>query len=64
MKCPKPDCEFDAPHPQYPCGRWVIEGVTRCRHCGNLDGSGECHCWIPATAAILEADGFKIKRSQ
>ena len=51
----KSDCDFDHPHPEHPCGRRIIKGVTTCPYCGNLDGSMECKvagCW----EAITEAD--------
>jgi hypothetical protein len=51
-------CDFDHPHPEHPCGRRVIYGVTRCLLCGNLDGSTECEaagCWTPATEAHLDS---------
>lgn len=54
-----PDCTFP-PHDflEHPCGQPVIPGITRCPHCGNLDGSEECAaagCWVPATQADLDA---------
>lgn len=51
-------CDFDHPHPDHPCGKRAIHGVTRCDHCGNLDGSPECDaagCWEPFTEADLDA---------
>lgn len=47
------DCDFDHPHPTHPCGREIIEGITTCPYCGNIDSSPECHCWIRATGAHL-----------
>jgi hypothetical protein len=51
-------CEFDHPHPEHPCGRRVIPGVTVCPFCGNPDDSPECKaagCWIPSTEAHLDS---------
>lgn len=47
------DCDFMHPHPEHPCGRRIVSGVTRCAHCGAVDGSPECRCWQPATAEDL-----------
>lgn len=50
-------CDFDHPHSGHPCGRRVINGVTRCSVCGSLDGSPECEaagCWQPATQRDLD----------
>lgn len=50
-------CTFDHPHPGHPCGLQIIDGVTRCSFCGNLDGSPECAgsgCWEPFTEADLD----------
>jgi hypothetical protein len=49
------NCDFEHPHPEHPCARRVVEGVTRCTHCGNLDGDPACRCWTPATEAHLDA---------
>lgn len=58
-----PGCEFEYPHEAHPCGRRVIVGVTHCSHCGHLDGSTECNCWIPATAALFARDpDFTVRR--
>ena len=59
MKDPRctPTCELDDPYPDHLCGRVIIDGVTTCSFCGNLDGSPECAaagCWIPATQAHLD----------
>lgn len=51
------DCDYEHPHPDHPCGRHVINGVTRCPYCGNLDGSPECDaagCWQPMTEELLD----------
>lgn len=48
-------CDFDHPHPDHPCGRRVIEGVTACSVCGRIDGSPDCKCWTPATESHLDA---------
>lgn len=43
---------------EHPCGKPIIDGVTTCDHCGNLDGSPECAaagCWVPATAAHIDS---------
>lgn len=50
-------CDFDHPHPGQPCGRRVIDGVTSCSVCGNLDGSPECAtagCWLSFTESDLD----------
>jgi hypothetical protein len=48
------ECDFPHPHPEHPCARQVIDGVTLCEFCGHLDGSPECDCWVPATQAHLD----------
>lgn len=51
-------CDWEHPHPDHPCGRRIIPGVTRCTYCGNLDDSPECDaagCWEPVTVAHLDA---------
>lgn len=52
-------CDFDHPHPDHPCGRRVVNGLTRCRYCGHLDNSPECHCWRPATDKQM--DGWDLQ---
>jgi hypothetical protein len=52
------NCDFEHPHPDHPCGRQIIDGVTRCSYCGNFDGSPECKtagCWQPATEADVDS---------
>lgn len=52
-----PECDHEHPHPDHPCGRRIIPGVTRCSYCGNLDESPECEaagCWQPATQRDLD----------
>lgn len=57
--CPHEGCEFPPHDPaEHPCGRRVVDGVTRCSVCDEFDGSAECEangCWRPATQADLDA---------
>lgn len=48
-------CDFDHPHPEHPCAKQIIEGVTCCIYCGNLDGDPACRCWRPATESDVDA---------
>ena len=52
------ECDFDHPHPEHPCARRVIDGVTTCTFCGHPDGSMECKvagCWEAVTEADVDA---------
>ena len=58
-------CAYEHPHPDHPCGRPIIDGVTACSFCGHLDGSLECRCWTPielVTDEELAAAGLTIER--
>lgn len=60
--CDSLGCEWESGH-EHPCGRRVQAGVTTCEFCGHLDGSDECHCWMPVSevlAEVWERSGLRL----
>lgn len=63
--CLSPECSCDGG--KNPCGRRIVNGITTCRFCSNLDGSPECKCWTPVADVpdeVWERSGLKLKRQK